>query len=389
MYGRNERLTRQELYELVWTTPMMKLCERFQLSDRGLAKLCERHEVPVPERGWWAKHAAGHPVQRTELPKATNPYHEHIQVWVREDWRQYLSAEDHDWFQQRLACESNIPAPTTRAEDDSRHPLIVHARRARKESERARMQFALNVSKELRNRALRLAAALVEACEKRGYEFALRPKTETGAAGVVILGQNIGIAIEESFTKVPHVLTKTEAREKALGRGWSIPDFDSLRSGELTVVLDHSINGERRLFGEKPERPLESSFPELFKALLKVAIRMRADENYRVWQAQREQEAAERRAEAERQRRAEEARITQERRRRREVISAGARLRQSKNILDLIATVESTASARGLSTDALTSWVTKARAVAIDLNPIDRILDDVAPPYPASEAVVE
>jgi hypothetical protein len=48
-------LTREELYEKVWTTPMQKLAVEFGLSDRGLAKLCGRHQVPVPPRGYWAR----------------------------------------------------------------------------------------------------------------------------------------------------------------------------------------------------------------------------------------------------------------------------------------------------------------------------------------------
>jgi len=36
-------LTRQELYDFVWSTPMTKLAKDFGLSDVGLAKICERH----------------------------------------------------------------------------------------------------------------------------------------------------------------------------------------------------------------------------------------------------------------------------------------------------------------------------------------------------------
>jgi hypothetical protein len=51
--------TRQQLYELVWTEPVEKLAGKFGLSDRGLAKLCERHAIPTPPRGYWARKQAG------------------------------------------------------------------------------------------------------------------------------------------------------------------------------------------------------------------------------------------------------------------------------------------------------------------------------------------
>ena len=48
-----------DLYNLVWSEPVQKLAKRYCISDRGLARVCERHRIPAPARGWWAKVAAG------------------------------------------------------------------------------------------------------------------------------------------------------------------------------------------------------------------------------------------------------------------------------------------------------------------------------------------
>ena len=50
-------LTREELYELVWSEPMWTLAQRFGLSDVGLAKTCRRFRIPVPSRGYWLRGA--------------------------------------------------------------------------------------------------------------------------------------------------------------------------------------------------------------------------------------------------------------------------------------------------------------------------------------------
>src|SRR4051812_4401780 len=63
-------LTRQQLYDRAWTTPLDNLAKNLGLSGRGLGKLCDRHNIPVPPRGWWAKKAAGHRVRQTPLPAA-------------------------------------------------------------------------------------------------------------------------------------------------------------------------------------------------------------------------------------------------------------------------------------------------------------------------------
>jgi hypothetical protein len=60
--------TRQELYDLVWSEPMKTLAARFDISDVGLAKTCQKANVPVPERGYWAKLKAGKPVFKAKLP---------------------------------------------------------------------------------------------------------------------------------------------------------------------------------------------------------------------------------------------------------------------------------------------------------------------------------
>lgn len=52
-------MTREELYGAVWTTPMARLAEQYGISGNGLAKICDRENIPYPPRGYWAKHAVG------------------------------------------------------------------------------------------------------------------------------------------------------------------------------------------------------------------------------------------------------------------------------------------------------------------------------------------
>jgi hypothetical protein len=63
-----ERLSRKELYDLVWSEPLMTLCSRFGISDVALKKTCARAEIPTPERGYWAKKDAGKPTLQVALP---------------------------------------------------------------------------------------------------------------------------------------------------------------------------------------------------------------------------------------------------------------------------------------------------------------------------------
>ena len=49
------RLSRQGLFDLVWSEPMRVLGPRFGISDVALKKTCIRAHIPVPEQGHWAK----------------------------------------------------------------------------------------------------------------------------------------------------------------------------------------------------------------------------------------------------------------------------------------------------------------------------------------------
>ena len=62
--------TREELYVAVWTEPLRKLAERFQVSDSYLARVCDSLNVPRPDAGYWAKKDAGKAPPSPALPAA-------------------------------------------------------------------------------------------------------------------------------------------------------------------------------------------------------------------------------------------------------------------------------------------------------------------------------
>ncbi|HSW29042.1 MAG TPA: hypothetical protein VLH75_06030 [Longimicrobiales bacterium] len=76
------RMTRAELAERIWTTPVARLAEEWGLSGPGLAKACRRLKIPVPPRGHWAKRAAGRNPRRPALPLLPSGQAQEIVVWV-------------------------------------------------------------------------------------------------------------------------------------------------------------------------------------------------------------------------------------------------------------------------------------------------------------------
>ncbi len=55
----SRELSRRELYDLVWDRPLTKIAVDLGISDVALHKICVRHRIPLPGRGYWAKLTAG------------------------------------------------------------------------------------------------------------------------------------------------------------------------------------------------------------------------------------------------------------------------------------------------------------------------------------------
>lgn len=76
-----EPLTREDLYTLVWSEPMLKVGARLGVSSSYLARVCTRMNVPRPERGYWAKLAVGKAQKKPPLPE---PQPGDYLVWSRD-----------------------------------------------------------------------------------------------------------------------------------------------------------------------------------------------------------------------------------------------------------------------------------------------------------------
>jgi hypothetical protein len=60
-------ISREELYKLVWIEPVRTIAQRMGVSDVWLKKCCSKADIPVPDRGYWAKLRADKTVVRQKL----------------------------------------------------------------------------------------------------------------------------------------------------------------------------------------------------------------------------------------------------------------------------------------------------------------------------------
>lgn len=73
-------LSRQALYERVWSQPLSTVARELALSSNGLSKICDRLMIPYPGRGYWAKAMAGRAPERPPLPPTPEGVEEQIVI---------------------------------------------------------------------------------------------------------------------------------------------------------------------------------------------------------------------------------------------------------------------------------------------------------------------
>jgi hypothetical protein len=231
-------ITRQQLYEDVWSRPISKLSGDYGISDVGLAKLCRRHHVPVPGRGYWARVQVGKSESRTPLPDLPTGSSDVITLpapgttmAVSDRLREVMGREALD--ENKVVVPERLKRP---------HQLVSQTRAALVKPTSIRDRgvlwtnedcLDLRVTAGSKMRALCVADALIKALGKRGMTVRL-DKSKTV---VDVDGELVEIRIEEKVSQIPHVWTEEEKRKKKLGDYLFVPANDHVPSGRLVLRI--------------------------------------------------------------------------------------------------------------------------------------------------------
>jgi hypothetical protein len=296
------RLTRAELYEKVWATPVRTLAKEFGMSDVGLAKICRKHDIPVPPLGYWRKTETGHKAVPPPLPPAKNGP-ETLDIYVRERLAPELA---------RLAAE---PAPEIAIRMELSHALAVRTEKLLAQGKETEKKLIapkngalphLLVSREQIPRALRIINALFLALEERGQSVSWS-KEEEAILTLVVDGETVRFCVLEITESLRHVLTPEEQK-----RPWTAPKWDYKLTGKLQFRVDNLpySGGVRGTWSDGKYQRLEKCIGDFIVALRVAAAaikknRQETEERERRWEEERKQQEEQRRKAAEHKRKAE------------------------------------------------------------------------------------
>jgi hypothetical protein len=307
-----KELSRRELYDLVWARPMTKVAVDLGISDVALHKICQKHRVPAPNRGYWAKVAAKKPVKQAAFRELSDGLLNRIRI---EGARRAMPPEVMEARERAKNDLRNrqLRAPREHANEEETDPAV---QRTKEKLEKAKCGadgftrvsgsklFAVSVSPACIARALSILDALTWEATARGHQIAEGEK----AVGIDVDDEHMTIVVTEKIKKAPHESTEAEsvklatwqenyARRQRRGEWVSewdkprIPEWDYLPSGLLTLEIDgeNHWDGLRRRFSDGKGQRLEGLVGHVLAALTTCAAARKAkrvedERRQREWQ---------------------------------------------------------------------------------------------------------
>src|SRR5262249_34835555 len=99
----NERLTRDDIYERVWSKPTIHVARELGISDVALAKICAKLNVPKPPSGYWRQVEVGRRVRKPPLPKL-GP-NGRSEIWIQPTEKKIEASDQDPEFLETLEFE--------------------------------------------------------------------------------------------------------------------------------------------------------------------------------------------------------------------------------------------------------------------------------------------
>ncbi|MCA9027503.1 MAG: hypothetical protein KDA86_20000 [Planctomycetaceae bacterium] len=279
------QLTRQELYEHVWSTPLRTLASEWGLYDVGLAKICDRHSIPRPAAGHWAKKRHGKRVRRTPLPKVVDGDQETIRISSTERV-EGPSVIDSEIAELILREKDTDRAIVVGEQTQIRHPTVNATRQSlkgRRPNEYGRVSpdwqftgthFDVQVSPQNVQRSLRILQCLTAAMQTRG--FPLKEKGDKNRHPCFdVMGEEFRVSMREGSKR-----SKREQKEPKRGI-WHSERYDYTPTGILELrINDDSYSSDATLRDTK-KKSLESRLNEAIIAMLRIVDRRRIQREIR------------------------------------------------------------------------------------------------------------
>jgi hypothetical protein len=297
------KLTRNELYATVWDKPITRLSKEFGISDVGFAKICRKHNIPLPARGYWARLASGQKIRPTPLPKPNDNPEIRIDVRPAPSSDQLAAKNAQKEKEAQLIdqvgiilvpTELDAPHPLTRATKKFFDDIPKKIARAAKQRhthqwspnyERvltaqygryscyASEGFSLTVSLEKADRALRFLDALVKTLKSHGFTVKNDVERERRGRCVEASKEGEGVSFDMSEGYTRKILSPEELIAARKERSYAT-EFDMVPSGKLSFTLKSREFWSEHKWADG-KNPIEDRLPEIVAEFIDLVPRQK------------------------------------------------------------------------------------------------------------------
>ena len=327
-------VTRQELYEAVWRTPITKLTLEWGVSNTSIVSACDQMNVPRPGAGHWSSVHRGWQVESDPLPPPEVGTAASAILKSATPRRHAARVKDAVG-----ASESNFPVVTMVETFDQAHPLVRKMRqllRWEKEDRRGTVEaawrerpFDIRVAKSNVDRALKILDAVIKEVLSRGGRLEKTGKADTNEMQLIVDGEGVKLRIYEGLER--REITEADRAEHYFSNTdvWQLDV-----SGELRFKIEHpNWFFREKLWSDGRRGKLEERLGEIFETIFRCAAEAKAT------RLEREQERVI--AAREYARQAEErARMQRLEERRARLMQGMAAWRQAQGLRDFVAACE-------------------------------------------------
>ncbi len=288
-------MSRQALFDATWQRPLTEIAAELGVTDVGLRKICDRHEIPTPGRGYWAQVRAGRIFPRPQLRPVSDPRKEQVHIAggrsllpaVVEAMNQAKATTDLKTRAKREkapfvvleaeASEQGEPEGTDPPATTARNDLAATVRalsKAREDDDgftsiSGGAVVPMRIGRLSHGAALAFLAVLLSEADARGW----RLEADEGRATLKIEGETVAFRIDEIADKVPHAPTPKQLAEKARRDRWGgysqpWPTWDLSPSGRLAFVIEENTwSGLRRTYSQRKGHTFEASLETIVAGL--------------------------------------------------------------------------------------------------------------------------
>lgn len=359
-YGKSSIYT-SGLYELIWTVPLSRLAKKFDISDNGLRKKCNKLNIPLPEMGYWQKVQYHKKVTRKKLPQNNPSGIEKVDLSERNDVHNPLNSPTSK-IKNLKKSYNNLNQSIFNVQSKLSNPdkLVTQVQKVLSKSETNTWskglvhtnsgQIDINVSPSNVNRALCIYDSLIKLLRFRGHDL----KVKNHNTYALLEGEEFEIALREKLRV-----------EKTLdSNNWATNNY--FPSGKLILKIGSTF---KREFIDGT-RTLEEMFPDILAHLEYIAHKKKEDRIQREieWAKRQEEARIKKETEARKSKELEEVKI---------LFNDSSSWHKSTILNNYIEEVEKRAIETNSMTEELKNWLVWAKQKADWYNPFIKKEDEL------------